>query len=748
MESLLQYLFYGIYATAFAFFMLVIYLNHTNRRIGLLLKKINVLSGKDENADMGRSLTQKIKWKLFRLIVKAKAVYENFNLQKYVYEYLLKGNIITVIGSILFVLGISFFVRFSIFDSLLNFTARMTIALLGSILLIILSHLMFKKHQAFSSVILGASFSIMYFSFITAYYNYRLFSTEVIFFIIIIITIFAVTLSLIYKRYLLVTLSFLAAYTSPFLVGWQLYDSFLLFKYLIILDIGLLVQISFRKNLFLNLTAFTFSGLYFLIWLVKSSGVQDYQNFDVGFLYLMIFYIILIPINSISNILKKKLFKAFELSVIITLNMLFYTAGMYMLNILNPEYRGVFTAVPAIVNLVFLIILLKYVNYNKNLKWLAMGLIVVFMSLIPPVALIGRSISMVWALQLILLLWISQKINVVLMKLGAFLISLAFTVNTLMALVKIYLDLTPLSAIKPILMNSDFISGLATSASLAISIYLMKNEQGKFLFKPMKVKYYKVYAGLSAGILLYASMYVELKYQITTRITSIYSQKIIEILFNFGFVFLPVLASLFLKPKFIKKLSIQLSLLMLAVYLITFYFVTVRARASLIAGNDISQGQFMMTFFIDFILLLMLLIAHINSKKLLPQGKYLYKLTIWLLSIFVFISLSFSLDHYWIIKYSNQGAMTAELLTKVHLLPYTLLWSSLALLLTTIGTIFNIRPLRRIAIFSVISILIKLFFHDMIKMNIQERTLAMIVVGTVLIIITFIYQFNQKKFLH
>ncbi len=745
MELLLRYLFYGVYTTAFAFFLLVLYLNRTNRRIGFLLKKINLLSGDDENEGFPDDNIKKTKRLFIQLTEKIRVMLNNINIRRYVYEYLFGANIITIIGGILFVLGMAFFVRYPIFDQYLSITARMVTAVTGSILLIIISHFMYKNHPAFSSVIMGASFSIMYFSFITAYYNHHIFDIKTTFIIIFIITVFAVTLSFIYKRYLLVTLAFLAAYTTPFLVSYNVADSFLLFKYIIILNVGLLIQISFKKSLFLNITGFAFTGIYFLIWLVVSLRTRQYQDFDIGFLYLIIFYIILIPINSLSNIFQRKLFKAFELSVIITLNMLFYAAGMNMLSILNPDYRGLFTAFPAIVNLILLLLLLKYVKYNQHLIYLAIGLIVVFTSLIPPVELVGRSISMVWALQLILLLWISQKINVVLMKLGAFLISIAFTINTLIELWDIYITVTPLSMPKPFIINSDFLSGIATAFSLIISIFLMKKEKGKYLFKPLTIKYYKIYAGATATILLYFTMYVELKYHLTTLVTSLYSRIILESIFHFGFVLIPIVTSVFIKQVKIKKISIILSMITLTAYIFTYYFVAVRARSAFAAGNNISPSQFYTIFTIDIIMIIILIITHFNSKVVFKNHKYLAKYTLSPLIVFVFVSFSFTLDHLWVINHTAQGIMTSELLEKVHLLPYTLLWSGLALSLTVIGTIFKIRQFRQLAILAVIVILGKLFLHDLIAMNTHERTFAMMTVGSILIIITFVHQFNQKK---
>ena len=746
MEHLLEYLFYGVYATASAFLLLVLYLNRTNRRLNYLLGKINKLSGVDENEGFPKSKIRNSRQKFLRFLVIARQKLNDIEIRRYIHEYFLAANFITVIGSILFVLGIGFFVRFSVFDYFPDIISRSVIALGGSLLLIFVSHSMYKKHPAFSSIIMGGAFSILYFTLITAYYNYNLFGTGTAFIIAFLITAFSVLLSLGYKRYSLVTLAFIAAYSTPFLVNYSDSDSFLLFNYLILLDIGVLVLVIFKKNLFLNLTAFAFTGVYFLIWLITSIKIGHQANYDIGFLYLIIFFLILLPLNTISNIVKKKFFLPFELSVIITLNMMVYAAGMYMLLSLNPDYRGLFTALLAVFNLVFLYILLTKVKYNQRLVYLTIGLIIIFVTLIPPVELVGRSISMVWALQLILLLWISQKLDVVLMKLGAVLISLALIYNTLTELFGVLLAINPLAEPKDILINTDFMSGLAAALALLFSVFMMSREKSKFIFKPLRVKLYQIFAGIAAGILLYFSLFVEIKYQLTTHVSSFYARQIYLGIYNFAFASSIVAATIFLQARKIKFISLIPAALIFLGYFVFYYLVVIRARSQYIAEGGIHLSQFAFVFIIDLIMVGVMFAVHLNLKQAYKNNKILSQFTLWPLVIFLFIASSLALDHYWIILYADQGIMASELLEEAHRMPYTVLWAILALLLTFFGTVFKQIQFRQIALFAVLVVLIKLLMSDMADMNTEERTFAMLVVGAVLLLIALIYQFNKKKF--
>ncbi|MEA2041520.1 MAG: DUF2339 domain-containing protein [Bacteroidota bacterium] len=746
MESLLEYIFYGVYIIAFAFLLLVLYLNNTNRRLKYLLKKINELSGSNKEADFPDSKIKEKSLKILRGIVKIRQALSDIHIRKFIYEYFLSANIITLVGSILLAVGIGFFVRYPEFNQQIGIIGRMSIALLGSFFLLFISNWLRKKHPAYSSLVMGASFGILYFSVITGFYNYSLYSIGTAFSIILLLTGFSVTLAVFLKRPSLVVLSVWSAALAPFLVDYDFSDPGLLFNYIIILDLGVLILTAVNRRLFLNLSTFIFSGVYFLIWLIKSFQSDNFSFFEAGFLYLIIFYLLLLTIHSIGNILNKNIFKPFELSSIITLNMLVFAGGYGMLTVLKPEWLGLFTALMAVFNLIYLTLLQKLAQFNKRLIYLVVGLVLVFVTLIPPVEFVGRSIVMVWSLQLVMLLWIAQKIDVLIMKLGSFLLSIAVLVNTAQLLQTVFRSISPLAENKTLFFNLDFISGTMASFSFLVAVLLLSREKGTYFFSIFKVKTFKIVLIASAVILFYLNLYVEIKYHITNRVYSEYARIIFMGIYNFAFVLLAAIPTLFVKKLKVKLLAPIIAGASLLAYFVFYYMVTLKARSEYISSGGITTEQFYSIFFIDLIVAALFLVSYFNLNKVFRTKKVLREITLWPFVIFLVIAMSFAMDHINVIINSRNGVWAADLLEEVHRMQYTVLWSVSAMAMIVIGTVFNVRQLRQLATFSVFVILFKLLVIDLGNMEFYERTVSFITVGSVLLIIALIYQLNKKKF--
>jgi uncharacterized membrane protein len=90
-----------------------------------------------------------------------------------------------------------------------------------------------------------------------------LFSQTVAFIILIVITIFAVLLSLLYDKQELAVIALVGGFASPFMVstGKANYDA--LFIYLLILNTGLLIIAYYKAWRVLNIVSFGFTAIVF-----------------------------------------------------------------------------------------------------------------------------------------------------------------------------------------------------------------------------------------------------------------------------------------------------------------------------------------------------------------------------------------------------------------------------------------------------------------------------------------------------
>src|ERR1044072_2676855 len=118
----------------------------------------------------------------------------NPDLEKFIGE-----NLIPKIGIAILVIAIGFFVKYAIDKNWIGPAGRVGIGLLCGGILVGLAHRLHKNYKAFSSVLVGGGLAVFYFSIALAYKDYGLFSQIVAFIIMVVITIFAILLSLLYR---------------------------------------------------------------------------------------------------------------------------------------------------------------------------------------------------------------------------------------------------------------------------------------------------------------------------------------------------------------------------------------------------------------------------------------------------------------------------------------------------------------------------------------------------------------------
>ena len=745
MEFLLKLGLYGIYLIVSVFIALVFYVMRINRKLSSVIHELDKIAPKPESKDNQTKSKRFKESAIYRLYSRLITIVKSVKFERYIQEYFIAANIITVLGSLILIVGIGFFVRYSILDVWINITGRIVLSLIISASLILLAHQFRDTQKAFSSIITGTALGILYYIFASAYYNHHLFSTSNAFLITISLTTFSVLLSFFYDRVSLAMLSVLAAYTAPFLINYNQSQIEYLFIYILVLDVGVLAVVFFKRNIFLNLLSFFFTGLYFLIWIYNAEKYYDYGNYGIAFFYLTIFYIILFPINTISKIRHSKAFIPFELSSIILLNSLYYAAGSVLLDVLNPDYKGLFTALVAAFNLLFLFILLNIKRTDKGLIFLSIGLSAIFLSLIVPVEFIGKTITIIWSFQMVLLLWVSQKIDLKMFRIFSAVWILVVTSNTVFELYQTYSIVSPQAEIKNMFINIDFISGLISSLGLLTCIFLVSTEENIYYLKPVKISLYQAMVGIFAISIFYLNIYIEIDYNITIFIESELSRKIILGIYNFSFIFLLSIPLIIINSKLAKLIGGILISLTIVFFFFHYTLIIIQSRDEYLSGGGITLAQFWYHIIISSIIIAIAFSSYLNYRKLIQNSKFWSQFSLWPVVIITLSILSFELDHIWILTVGDNNVAIVDILEKVHRMPYTMLWSGFAAVTTFIGTVVNNQQLRQVSLFIIFIALLKLFIVDIQYMDVANRTISLIGMGGILLFIAFVYQFNISK---
>lgn len=654
------------------------------------------------------------------------------DLEKFIGE-----NLINKIGIAILVLAIGFFVKYAIDNDWVGPVGRVGIGILCGTILIGIAHRLRNNYKAFSSVLVGGGLAIFYFTITLAYHQFHLFNQTASFCILIVITLFAVVLSLLYNKQELAVIALVGGLASPFMVssGHASYNA--LFIYLITLNAGLLAIAYFKLWRILNISAF---GLTVIICAGVVFTIPENACLQ-GFWYFSILYLLFFATNIANNIKENKAFISSDFSILLINTALYFSAGLYLLTSMHMEgLRGAFAASLAVVNLVLSFVLFKVRKVDTNILYLLIGITLTFISLAAPIQLHGHYITMFWAAETVLIYWLYLKSGIKLMKLTSLIIWGAMMISLFMDWAHLYHS----SAMAlNIIANKGFITTLMAAFS-SYAVYVLTEKDESDAIYGVKIEgYIFQYA---AFVLLFLSGYLEINHQFLNRCPHT-SLNILYLM-----VYIPAFIYCFhivVKKAAIQGLSAVASMLLIALA-ITIYLAAspeiYQVQYYILVSGSVHSLHFMshwtgaIIIGLLFYQLIRMAIQQLNSSQ--------NKIASWTIAgaIVLFLSLEASIASNALF-YSNQHSL--DRITTVYIktgLP--VLWGLASFTLMWLGMHHKAKTLRIISLSLFSLTLIKLFLFDIRNIPPAGKIAAFFCLGVLLLIVSFMYQKVKKIIVH
>ncbi|MEO7989634.1 MAG: DUF2339 domain-containing protein [Chryseolinea sp.] len=660
----------------------------------------------------------------------------NPDLEKFIGE-----NLANKIGIGILVLGIGFFVKYAIDQDWINEIGRVFIGILCGGILLGVAHRLRKTFTAFSSVLVGGGIAVLYLTITIAFHEYKIFNQTAAFLLMLGITSFAVVLSLGYNRIELAVLSILGGFASPFMVSTGEGNYVVLFTYILILDSGMLVLAYFKKWNLVNIICYALTILLFGSWMSTKFDGENSSMIVGALIFATLFYLIFFAMNIVNNIKERLAFKGIEISILLSNTFFFYGAGMVILdNPIGENFKGLFTATLGIFNFIFAYALYKNNRVDKNLVFLLIGLVLTFISLAAPVQLKGNYITLFWSAETVLLLWLSQKSGIRLMKLASLLIMGLMVISLIMDWSQIYIDADDLNL--TILLNKGYITSLFALGSIAATVYLLKNENRKE--DEESVLLYKMLLLFAGVLLLYTSQFLELRHQLYHYGFEYSTQNIIIGTYNMLFVLgLLLCERRWISNQQIKDVFSFWGIAAMLAYLFYYHNQTVSVR------NDFLFSDIPVTGFVFHYLLIsiLILISFISLKKIQTLDEFnkstFYSYSWFYVFFFVFLA-SAELDHIVMLLSGATSQSMEHTLTQNHKIGYPILWGITSFILIAIGLKTKKKHLRIIALTLFLITILKLFTLDIRGISEGGKIAAFISLGVLLLIVSFMYQRLKK----
>lgn len=338
---------------------------------------------------------------------------KNVNYEKYIGE-----NLFGKFGILVLVVGIGLFVKYAIDRNWIDETFRTILGFAAGSALLFVAERLHRKYRTFSSLLAGGAFAVFYVTVAVAFHYYALFSQTAAFAILVGVTLLMGVSAFLYDRRELAVIALLGGFIAPFLVSRGEGNYLVLFSYLAVLNAGMFGLSLIKKWAELPGIAFvcTYSIMLLYTWridpeaAVAAAGSVSSLSLRLFGFATLFFLIFLLPVAVILKSGPEGNGKPNGLlrGVIIGDNFIYLAFGLYYLSNIELPVRlnGVLTLSVAAVNLLLALWLKKQRPEARFLLYTLLGLVLTFVSLTIPIQLEGDRITLFWAAETVLLLWL------------------------------------------------------------------------------------------------------------------------------------------------------------------------------------------------------------------------------------------------------------------------------------------------------------------------------------------------------
>jgi uncharacterized membrane protein len=653
------------------------------------------------------------------------------------FEQFIGEKLISLVGIGILVLGIFFTVKWAIDRNLITDAGKILIGLLAGTLLVGVAHRLSKNYRAFSSILAGGGVAVFYFSIYQAYQSYHLLPQVGAFAAMVVITIFAIILSLIYDKKEMAVIALVGGFATPFFVSNGSGNYQILFSYMLILNVGMFVLANFKKWNLLNWIGYAFTVLIFTIWTLNEFDVTK-GHASGGLVFASLFYIVFFATLIIYNVKHAQKFAALEISFLLSNTFLYLGSGLYFLNhIQHGDYQGVFVIVLALFNFVFAYWFYTKQQVDKNLIFLLIALVLTFVSLAGPVQLDGNYITLFWACELVILFWLGTKSNLALLK-NASLVVLVLTIFSLILdwqnnYYSVQINLLP------IVFNKAFITGLVVMAALLLKLNFVKKENDShLLWGILPARKYILLLEIVTVLVIYIVGFQELKYQAFVRTGMMAFSNMMLSVYMYLFVAGLIWYTLKFRTLLEQKWILGLGVITLIGYPIANY--SIQSFRTIVLFEQHSQILFIWHCLAPIAALYIIYRAIRYVYQNFTYQDRIFKIGAWVLTAMTCFVLSAEIVHIWVYMDYNPGFEHWDIASRASKIAWPILWSLISLMLMWFGMKLRIKQFRIISLSLFTLTIVKLFAYDISNVSQGGKIAAFIILGVILLVVSFMYQ--------
>jgi len=315
-----------------------------------------------------------------------------------------------IIGLVTMVFGVGYFLKYSFEQGWIGPAGRVSMAYVwGIIFLTAGNHFRKKDYESFGLYLVGGGIATLYFSTFAAFQLYGLIGQVPSFAIMVLITVLAATLAIVYDNKWLAVLGIVGGFLTPVMLSTGQDNQIVLMSYVTILNLGLLAIAFYKKWDLLSIFGFFFTYLLHAAWFSR-----HYANskFWPAIIFLNLFYLIYSVMPFAYQFVRKQTDKMEGFIIILPNSLIAFGYSYYMITeYASLQWVSVITITYAVIFLVMASYLSQTGRQEQDAFVVLLAKAALFLVITIPVIFSKHWITIFWAAQAVVLVWMGLRLN-------------------------------------------------------------------------------------------------------------------------------------------------------------------------------------------------------------------------------------------------------------------------------------------------------------------------------------------------
>jgi uncharacterized membrane protein len=315
-----------------------------------------------------------------------------------------------IAGVIFSVLAVGWFLKFSFDQNWVGPTSRVILAYVAGLTFIGVGEFFRRKNFfIFGLYIIGGGLASLYFATFAAFQIYHLLPQAPSFLIMILVTVLAGTLALVYDTKWLAVLGIIGGFLTPIVLGTEQDNQTALMTYMVILNSAILIIAFFKQWRLLNYLGFVFTWFLFSVWYFSH---YEELKFLKTIIFLNIFFLTYALVPFVYYIFKDPQKRLLGIGMSIS-NSFFAFAFSYAM--IKNVYQIETTSIVSISYAIIFLCMSRFI-YNRNQKEIDASVLLLakamfFLALTIPILFAEHWVTFFWTIQAAVIFWAAIKIK-------------------------------------------------------------------------------------------------------------------------------------------------------------------------------------------------------------------------------------------------------------------------------------------------------------------------------------------------